>query len=154
MNYPTLDVAFEGIIDAYYTALKTATTTLEETPAPLQGVKTVVRGDRKRGKIQEPALWIFPQTSINNQSNSIREDWTLPVQIIAVTKHKDPILGYYSAFRLASKARSTILKDRKLGLEYVIDTISQEFKATEAPNTRNGLYAHYVLLKTKFNCIE
>ncbi len=145
------DEAYEGIINAYYEIIKAGQ--LEGNL--LENVKTVVRSDRTRPTPKPPAIWIFPLSSINNQTMSRMEDWTLPVQLIAVVKNNDPIIGYYESFKLASKARSVILKNRKLGLEYVRDTVSHSFEATdEGTNNRNNLYAHYALLWTNFNVYE
>lgn len=145
------DEAYEGIINAYNDCLEAA----KVEGALLEDVKTVIRGDRTRPTPKPPAIWIFPMTSLNNQTMALSEDWTLPVQLIAVVKSNDPIKGYYESFKLASKARSVILKDRNLGLEYVRDTISNSFEATdEGTGNKSNLYAHYAILWTHFNVYE
>ena len=145
------DEAYEGIINAYYSKLNAAK---DEPGGLIEGTKTIVRGDKVRGTPKPPTIWIFPHASLNNQSMSSMEDWTLPVQLIAVVKNNDPEKGYYEAFRLAARARSVILKDRNFGLPYVRDTISYGFDETEEPNKRKNFYAHYALLWTRFEVYE
>lgn len=142
--------AFEDIVDAYDSILKAEI----KTGGLLENVKTIVRGDRTRPNPTPPSIWIFPQTGLNNQTMSIKEDWELPVQLVAIVKDTDPIQGYYNSFKLAANARSAILKNRKLGVECVRDTVSKSFNATQAPNNRKNLYAHFALLNTHFNVLE
>lgn len=144
------DEAYEEILYAYNKILTEAT----EQGGLLEGVKSIIRGDRSRPTPKAPAIWIFPQTSVQNQTMSIKEDWDLPIQLIAIVKNTDPVLGYYESFKLASKARSVILQNRKLGLKFVSDTISKSFSPTDAPNNRKNLYAHYSLLNTRFYVLE
>lgn len=142
--------AYEGVLNAYYNLLEAE----RKENGKLEDVKSIVRGDRSKPTPKPPTIWIFPVTSTNNQSFSRMEDWELPVQLIAITKNADPMEGYYESFKLAARARSVILKNRKLGLNYVRDTISKSFEPTSVPNNRKNLYAHFALLFTHFNVLE
>lgn len=152
------DEAYESIIDAYYNILEAERTKtgglITKSGGLIEDTNTIVRGDRIRGRPEAPAVWIFPMLAVNNQSMTIKEDWTVPVQLVAVVEDDDPVSGYYAAFKLASRSRSTILKDRSLGLNFVNDTISNSFDRTDPPNKRKNLYAHFALLWTNFWVLE
>lgn len=146
-----LDQAYNAILTNYHSML---------TDAMLPGnllseVKTVIRADQKRPKPLTPAIWIFPHASIQNQSMSMKEDWNLPIQLTSIVREKDPIIGYNKAFELSAKARSVILENRGLGLNYVRDTVSKSFEPGKPPEANlKNLHSHNALLITRFEVLE
>jgi hypothetical protein len=148
-----LDEAIDGILTAYHQHLDNA----RESGGLLEtmGVKTVIRADHRRPQPLTPAIWVFPNLAMQNQSMSIKEDWEIPIQLTAIIQEKDPIYGYNQAFKLAALARSVILQDRNLGLYYVRDTISKSFETGQPPESRHkNLHAHNSLMITRFNTLE
>jgi hypothetical protein len=151
MDTLRLDEAFSGIITAYNSMLTDATAE----DGLLADVETIIRADQSRPIPKPPSIWIFPHASIQNQSMSIKESWELPVQLVAIVKENDPIIGYNEAFRLSALARSVILQNRNLSLPYVRDTISKSFEPTTPPKGKSkNLHSHSSLLITRFEVME
>lgn len=147
-----LDEAIEAIINSIVASLEGAT-------APgglLEGVESVVRGDRSRPRPPVPSLWVFAETA-NPQHNprAIAETWHLPIVITPIVKADEPEDGYKLATELAAKARSVILKDRSLGLrEYVQDTRSARFESSAPWHRRDTLYSAVAAVEVRFTIIE
>lgn len=146
-----LDQAYTAILTAYESYLKDAML-----PGNLlSDVNTVIRADHTRPKPVTPAVWIFPQPAMQNQTFARKETWELPVQLTAIVKEKDPLIGYNKAFELSAKARSVILAKRDLGLDYVRDTLSKSFAyGKPSDNKLKNLHYHDAVVVTRFEVFE
>jgi len=122
----------------------------------LEGVKTLIRGDRSRPAPTTPAIWVRSLTASCDQSQrSYTEKWTLNVLVLAIVKNNDPEKGYMEATTLAARARSEILKDRTLGKRaYIQDVRSGNFEMG-GPNLQNeSLFAATATIEVHFVILE
>lgn len=122
----------------------------------LQEVTEISIDYKVKNKPKPPAVFITFGEAINTQSHSIREYWTLPVHIIAVTKNNDIKEGRRQATQLTARARSILLKCRNLGLEFVMDIQSRSYskEATEYETTTGLYYASEVTINVLFWILE
>jgi len=149
-----LEDALEGIMGAVVSKLEDATATGEL----LDGVKKIVRGDRHDGVPPTPAIWVWAEPASNSHPpRSIQESWTMDIVLTPVVKAiKDSEFGRREATRLAARARTVVIRDRRLGLSYVQDTISDRFEAS-APwhsDVKAGLFSAVAHIKITFNVYE
>lgn len=150
-----LDEAFLAILTTYESKLNDA----RLSGGLLEDVNTIIRADQTRPKPLTPAVWIFPKPAMQTQKLSLTESWDLPVQLVAIVKEKDPLIGYNKAFMLASRARSVILETRNLGLGYVRDTLSQSFEPGSPVDINKqgkikNLHANSATIVTRFEVRE
>lgn len=151
-----LHEALEGISIAYKNTLEDACS--GSGLLVNEGVENIVELKKvRKPKPKPPTIWVKLIKSMNNQSMSLKESWTLPVALIAIVQDKDQIIGEEKATRLASLARSSILQNRNLDLFYVRDTISKEFDYYDERLIESGhknLHAHHALMWTRFEVYE
>lgn len=151
MSNVRLDEAYLAILTAYKSMLDDA----RVSGGLLEDVETIIRADQERPTPHTPAVWIFPKPAMENGSFNIKESWELPVQLTAIVREKDPLLGYNRAFTLAARSRSVILEDRGLGLDYVRDTLSKSFEPGQPPSGKlKNLHAHNAVVVTRFEVLE
>ena len=122
----------------------------------LQEVNAISVDYKVKNKPKPPAVFITFGEAINTQSHGIREYWTLPVHIIAVTKSNDIREGRRHAVQLTARARSILLKCRNLGLKFVMDIQSNTFsrEATEYETDTGLYYASEVTVNVLFWILE
>ena len=130
-----LDEALNGILEASADLLREAAVV----KGLLEGVTTVVRGDRARPTPRPPSIWIYPEGATpNHRAMSIREEWDLSLILVAQVQNDNPDEGYQQVTALAAKARSVMLRDRTLGMpELVRDVKSGRFEPS-GPWHREG----------------
>lgn len=143
MTTVTLADAVEGVLDAIVAAITAET----EPDLTLDGIRSVVRGDRARPMPMLPAVWVVPEpartTSSATRSNraagspAISEVWEMPVRIAALVASDDAEQGARDAVRYAALARKAALSARRLGLEYVNDVSSTTFDAADRRSATN-----------------
>lgn len=148
----SLSTALEAILDAIVAALQAATVT----GGTLEEVQAVVRGDRTRGLPARPSLWVVPDPAQNDHTTlGLGESWTLPVTIAALVSNDDPEQGARDAVRLAALARTEVLRDRRLGLAYVLDVTSTAFDAAARTTEANrNLYWADATVTVRFKTLE
>lgn len=147
-----LDEALEGIMEGIGG-------TLDQNRGPgndLEGVKTLVIGDRSRPAPTTPAIWVRGLTaSCDHSQRSYAEKWQVNILVLAIIKNANPEDGYREATALAAKARSVILKDRTLGnRKYIQDVRSGNFEMG-GPNMQNeSLFAATATIQVHFVILE
>ena len=128
-----LDEAVEAIVDAIVEAV-----TGEAVAGGDVDAVSVVRGDRARPMPELPAVWVVPDQAVHNGTTyGDEEQWDLGVALAGMVSADDPEEGGRAAARLAARARSAVLVDRTLGLEYVIDVKSTLFDSSSRSSERN-----------------
>jgi hypothetical protein len=154
-----LDQAFDGIMDAVVAKLEAArAAATEETPAGLLAdVQSIVRGDRARGRPDEPAIWVYAETAnVRSRPTTIREGWELPLALVAIVKNDNPEEGYNEASRLSALARHVVLRDandrpeRTFGLAYVQDTRSGRYEPSGPWHRDGNLFASVAVVVVTF----
>jgi hypothetical protein len=126
--------AFDAIVAAIASALEDWATQ----GMPLSDVRSVVRGDRSRPMPALPAIWVVPEAATQEGGTfGDPETWVMPVTLAALVKSDDPETGGRECARLAADARKAVLSDRRLGLEYVVDTVSTTFDGAARSSERN-----------------
>lgn len=147
-----LDEAYEQIMDAIMTALAAENIT----GGLLEGVNSIVRGDRARPRPTTPAIWVFAETAQPQDTpRTIAEVWELPVSLTAIYKSDDPEVGQTESTKLAALARSAVIKDRQLGgLTFVQDTKSGRFEPNGPQHNEGQLYGSAAQIKIKFVICE
>lgn len=104
----------------------------------LEDVESVIRGDRFRGQVPTPSIWVIPEVASNQPDiYGLTEAWILPVTLAALVKADEPETGRQECLRLAAQARRAVLQNRKLDLDYVLDTTSLTFDALARSDERN-----------------
>lgn len=146
-----LDEAIEEILDA----IRDLVLLQAQDGGTLEGVASVVRGDRTRTGVLTPSVWLFAESARNEHPpRALHETWTFPVVLTSVVKADDTEEGYRKATRIAARARSAVLANRTLGLRYVQDTRSSRFDAA-APWQREGnLFAAVAVVEVVFTILE
>jgi len=147
-----LDEALDGIMTGIVDLITNATG--EE--GALQGVETVVRGDRSRPAPVTPAVWVRGMTaSCDHTQRSYAEKWVIDVLILGIVKNDEPEQGYKKATELAAKARSEVLKDRCLGnRKYVQDVRSGNFEMGGPDLQNETLFAATAIVQVHFVIME
>lgn len=147
-----LDEALEDIIDAVVDVLQKEV----KEEGDLEGVETIVRGDRTRPAPRPPTIWVRCLDAIpNHERRSYAEMWALDVLLIAVVKSDDPEEGYRKATALAARARSVVLKDRSLGLRgFVQDVRSGRFEPSGPDLQNDTLIAASAVVQVHFTILE
>ncbi len=145
-----LDEAFDSIMTKIEEKLSEATAE----GGLLHEVKSIVRGDRARQQPLTPAIWIFAEpANPTDASTSIREVFSLPVVLTAIAQSDDPVEGYSKSSELAAKARSVVLKDKKLVSELrgtVQDTRSGRFEPSGPWHREGRLYGAVAVVNVIF----
>lgn len=134
-----LETAIEEILDAMVDTLEAAASSESSPPTDdLSEIRTIVRGDRARPQPENPSLWLFPGIAVaDHTTHGLAEAWTMPVTIAALVSSDDPEQGARDAVRLAARARSRVLRSRRLGLAYVQDVVSTRFDPGARQSERN-----------------
>lgn len=123
----------------------------------LQDVRSIVRGDSLNFNPDTPALWVFPgEARCDHERRAIGETWHIPVTLVAVVLMTKPQEHVPRAVRIVSEAMRLIVKDRRIGLNYVQDVVKtgMVFRAQRSPDQRTGLYAASGNLKVTVNIRE
>lgn len=123
----------------------------------LKDVRTIVRGDSLNFSPDTPALWVFPgEASCDHERRAIGETWVIPIVLVAVVNMTKPQEHVPRAIRIVSEAMGLIVKDRRLGLNYVQDVVKtgMVFRAQRSPDQRTGLYAASGNLRVTLNIRE
>lgn len=119
----------------------------------LEEAKEISIDYKVKNKPKPPSVFITFGEATNTQSHSsLREYWTIPIHLIAVSKNSDINLGRRQATRLTSRARSILLKDRSLGLGFVMDVQSNTFnkEAVEYETSTGLFFASEVVINVMF----
>jgi hypothetical protein len=131
--------SLDGILGAIATALDAAAVT----DGSLAEVRQIVRGDRARPQPKMPALWVVPDEARSDDTSlGLAEVWEMPVHLIALVKDDDPEAGKQLAIGIAARARTVVLRQRRLRppltLGYVNDIVSTAFDpgANRGPQNR------------------
>lgn len=133
-----LEDAIEAILDAIVGALDDAREESSPPSLDLSEIQTIVRGDRARPQPKMPALWVVPEPAVaDHTTHGLAEAWTMPVTIAALVSSDDPEQGARDCVRLAARARTVVLRARRLGLAYVQDTVSTRMDAAARSSERN-----------------
>lgn len=143
-----LDEAIGQILDSIEEALTNAT----EEGELLEGVQSIVRGDRARPRPLTPAVWIFAETANPDYTRtSLHEIWTLPIVLTPIIQSEIPEEGYKEATKLAARARSVVLNDRLLGLPDVVrDCKSGRFEPSAPWHNEGKLYSAVAVVTVIF----
>lgn len=154
MTTVLLETAVEAILDALVARVTAATVPGQ----PLDAVRSVIRGDRARSLPELPSIWIVPETAVTataarDGGRGIAETWSLSVRVAALVSSDDPMIASRECVRLAARARTEILRDRRLGLAYVADTTSTEFQPA-APSENNVLHWAAATVTVRFSTRE
>jgi hypothetical protein len=147
-----LDEALEGILDAIVAALKEAT----KEDGLLEGVQTIVRGDRARPNPDQPAIWVYAMPADPDHSQrSYAELFKMDVALLAIVKDSEPEDGYKAANKFAARARSVVLKDRSLGKrKYVQDVRSGRYEPSGPTMQKDTLFAALAFVQVHFLILE
>ncbi|AIF45645.1 hypothetical protein [Virgibacillus sp. SK37] len=95
----------------------------------LEGVKRIIRGDRTKGVIKPPVIWVYQDQITSEEITSRKERKTLPLILVAVYQSNDPEKGHINSTDLVDKALNIVLKDRQLGgFSYIYDIKSGPFE--------------------------
>ena len=133
-----LDEAVEAILDEIVEIIRDASEESSPPSIDLSEVRTVVRGDRARPQPVMPAIWVVPEPAVaDHTTHGLAEAWTMAVTIAALVSSDDPEQGARDAVRLAARARSSVLRNRRLTLAYVQDIVSTRFDAAARTSERN-----------------
>ncbi|MDI6840436.1 MAG: hypothetical protein QMD71_06295 [bacterium] len=147
-----LDQAINQILDAIVQTIEAEITE----GGLLEGVKTVVRGDKTRPKPETPSVFIFTDMAQMQQSpRTLAEQWRLPVIFATTVKNDDPEEGYRQVTELAAKVRSAVLRNRTLGLRnFVQDTKSLRFEAGGPNHQQGSLFGAAAVVEVLFTILE
>lgn len=148
----TLDQAIDDILTALQTALAGE---LGETRR-LADVETIVIGERSRPRPDLPALWVFGDIAVANHITAgIAETWELPVTLVSIVQSDEPESAYRQAASIAARARSVVLKDRRLGLDFVNDVVSTRFEPSRETSIDNRtIYSAAATVTVRFRIHE
>lgn len=151
-----LDEAVEGILDGCKSVLEKEIA--EDGDLEDFGIEGVIVGDSARPAPRPPALWVrMLQATCDHSQRSYAEKWVVDVLIIAIIRDNDPATGYRTVNKLASRARSVLLKDRSLGnRKYVQDVRSLRYDPSGPvlPGTNESLHAASATIQVHFVILE
>lgn len=147
-----LDEAIDIILDQVMELLK-------EEIAPgclLEGVKSIVRGDRYKTPPPLPSVWVFADVATaSHPPAAIHETWELPILLVSVIKNDIPEDGYRLATRLAARARSAIMKHRTLDRRDVVQDVRSIRFEPSAPWLNEGSkYSSVAVISVRFRIME
>lgn len=122
----------------------------------LEGIAAVVLGERSRGRPDLPCLYIFAASAnVQPTRMALREEWTMPLTVVCLVQLDEPEEGYLQSMDYASRARSVLLADRKLGLEYVNDVVSASFEPAYQTSVDNRtIYGAAATVNVRFTVYE
>lgn len=112
-----LDEALDQIVAAATTRLDAATAAGEL----LEGVQGVVSGERARRRPDPPYVWVTIGGWEEDDRHAIHTKVTANVMVSAFVASETPEDGWLESMVLAARARSVLLADRELGLDWVKD---------------------------------
>jgi hypothetical protein len=117
----------------------------------LEGLITLARWDQYEAQPPTPAV-IYYGEGMDPPSNSmsIREDWTVPVRVLAYSWNDDPVAGSKQASQYAAAARRVLLRSRNLGLAYVTQVSSGGFDPPNPMNRTSNLFTASAVVKIRF----
>ncbi|WP_010174889.1 hypothetical protein [Bacillus coahuilensis] len=144
----TLGEAYSEIMDRVIEILKNECN--EEGKLP--EINRVIRGDRTRGVIKPPVLWVYQEQLTHEVITSRMEEWTLPLVLVAVYQSNDPEKGHINSTDIVDRARTIILRDRHLGgLSFVFDVKSGPFEPSSPLfSDKDGVYGAGAVLNIHF----
>ncbi|GLB58675.1 hypothetical protein [Cytobacillus sp. NCCP-133] len=117
----------------------------------LQDVETVIRGDRARPKPATPVIWLFTNSvSPEGKTLGLTQDNGFSITLSVVYKNDDPSKGFSMASDIALRAREVILRDRKLGLDYVSDIKDINTTLSNPAMANGNLYNAEWMFSVKF----
>lgn len=147
-----LDEAINQILDAIVGAIEAEITE----GGLLEGVKTVIRGDRTRPKPDAPSVFVFSDIAQTRETpRTLAETWSMPVIMVATVRETEPEKGYRSATELAAKVRSAVLKDRSLGLRHFVqDVRSMRFDPGGGEYSEGSLFGAAATVEVIFTILE
>lgn len=121
-----LDEALDAVLDA----IKDLLTDAIAEDHLLEGVESIVIGERSRPRPDMPAIWVLAGLAQNQHTTAgLRETWLLPIDLVSVVQGDEPEDARRLAGRLAARARTVVMSSsRRLGLEYVNDIVSTSFE--------------------------
>lgn len=131
-----LDESIEDVIDTVVAAVLAKTAVNES----LDGVKSVVRGDRARPMPELPAVWIVPQPARMIRETYEDETWSLPLSLAALVKGDTPADAGRESQRITALARSAALQAKaaaEAAGAAVTDIVSTSFDPTARSSERN-----------------
>lgn len=124
----------------------------------LEKANKVILGDRTRNKHDYPSINILPGTASNShQRGAIREQWLFPIILVAMTHDNNPENGRLLVQELVAKARSVLLKDRRLGLNGIVQDIysdTYEPSTDWQRDTKNSIFYAMTTINVRFNVCE
>lgn len=85
----------------------------------LDGVNGIVSGDRTRRRPAEPYVWLTIVDVIEEQDRGIHTTPRIRLSAAALVADDDPETAWLESMLLAARARSVLLADRHLGLDFV-----------------------------------
>lgn len=112
-----LDVAFAAIVSAAAGMCEAA----RAEDGLLEGISSVVTGDRARARPVSPYLWVAIGAATATNTRTLHETWNVSLMLNAFVSSDNPEDGWMDAFVWAAKASSVVLADRSLNLDYVSD---------------------------------
>lgn len=153
MTGTDLATVFDEIMDSVVRILKA--------DENLTDVKEVIRGDRARPTPYTPCLWVFGETAqADNVYTALQERWTLPVALVAVISSYEPEQAYQQATGLAARARSAVIKHRRLlgedgnSITAVQDVRSGRFEPSAPWHKEKNLYSAVAVMNVIFRTRE
>ncbi len=147
----TLDTALDEILNAVKTTLQAEV----KSGGILEGLVTLERWDQFEAKPPTPAVIFYGEEMDGPASmTSIREHWTLPVQVIAYAWNDSPVVGSRDAAKYAAAARKVLLRSQHLGLSYVMQTQSGGFTPPNPMNRTSNLFSSSAVVKILFRTDE
>lgn len=119
----------------------------------LEGINRVIRGDKARGVIRPPVIWVYQESMSSTSMSFKKEEWILPLVLVVVHQNNDPEQGHIEATNLIDKVRSIIMKSNKLGgLPYIYDIKSGSFEPSHPmPANEKGLFGAGTTLNIHFH---
>lgn len=125
----SLSDSVEDILDAIVLAVQESS---------IEGVKSVVRGDRSRPMPELPSVWVVPQPAQFAQAEYDSETWTMPVTLAALVKGDDPVVAGKLSQRISADARAAALSSQSgMNEADVTDIVSDTFDPTARSSERN-----------------
>lgn len=149
MDKVRLDTMIDRVLDSIEDRCKDETKLLSE-------INSVIRGDKLEYTPELPSLWIYTQTLVPTSDNTaLKEQWVMPVVLeVVIEENNDAQKGYKKSTELAAKARSAVLKDRKLGLDNVAHVLSGEFHPSGPGLRENNYFSSMAVVNVRFFTFE
>lgn len=131
-----MDQAVNSIVDALMSRLEDE----RSEGGSLEGVESLVRGDRALANVSTPSVWIWPETATAATDMGLAETWNMPVVLAALVQDVEDIeRGFREATRLAGVALQLALdgNPRLDELSWVDDITSLRFEPSGPRNTND-----------------